>query len=102
MISTRANHVVYSIFLFGEPRSEAVPFTFHVKFPAEYKVPAHWHPVNERITVVSGTLNLGAGDTCDPGKTTALPAGSVSIRDPITNHFAWTKKEDLHANPCRL
>jgi len=75
--------------------SEAVPFIFRVKFPADYKVPAHWHPVIERITVISGTLNLGAGDTLDPEKTTVLPAGSVSIMDPKTNHFAWTKEETI-------
>lgn len=75
--------------------SEAVPFIFRVKFPADYKVPAHWHPVIERITVISGTLNLGAGDTFDPEKTTVLPAGSVSIMDPKTNHFAWTKEETI-------
>jgi hypothetical protein len=75
--------------------SEAVPFIFRVKFPADYKVPAHWHPVIERITVISGTLHLGVGDTLDPDKTTALPAGSVSIMEPKTNHFAWTKEETI-------
>ena len=29
------------------PSNEAVPFTFRVKFPADYKVPAHWHPALE-------------------------------------------------------
>ena len=77
-------------------------FSFRVKFPAKYKVPAHWHPVIEHIPVISGTLNLGAGDTFDPEETTALPAGSTSIMDLKTNHLAWTKKEDLNANPCRL
>jgi hypothetical protein len=45
------------------PITEAVPFTFRVKFPANFKVPPHWHPAVERITVLSGTLHLGAGDT---------------------------------------
>jgi Domain of unknown function (DUF4437) len=75
--------------------SEAAPFIFRVKFPANYKVPAHWHPVIERITVISGTLHLGVGDTFDQGKTTALPAGSVSIMEPKTNHFAWTTEETI-------
>jgi quercetin dioxygenase-like cupin family protein len=75
--------------------SEAAPFIFRVKFPAGYKVPAHWHPVTERITVISGTLHLGVGDTLDQAKTTALPAGSVSIMEPNTNHFAWTTEETV-------
>jgi Domain of unknown function (DUF4437) len=75
--------------------SEAAPFIFRVKFPADYQVPAHWHPVTERITVISGTLHLGAGDTFDQAKTTALPAGSVSIMEPKMHHFAWTTEETI-------
>ena len=41
--------------------------------------------------VISGTLNMGAGDTIDPSKTKPLTAGSVSIMQPQTHHFAWTK-----------
>ena len=26
------------------PPNEAVPFMMRLKFPANYKVPAHWHP----------------------------------------------------------
>ncbi len=26
------------------PMTEAVPFTVRIKLPADYKVPAHWHP----------------------------------------------------------
>jgi anti-sigma factor ChrR (cupin superfamily) len=35
---------------------------FRLKFPANYKVPPHWHPGIEHITVMSGTLNMGMGD----------------------------------------
>ena len=41
------------------PPNEAVPFIFRVKLPADYKVPAHWHPALEHVTVLSGTYNLG-------------------------------------------
>src|SRR5215475_3215735 len=40
------------------PPTEAVPFTFRLKFPANYKIPAHWHPAIEHVTVISGALNL--------------------------------------------
>ena len=72
------------------PLSEPVPFTFRVKLPANYKIPAHSHPASERVTVLSGTFNIGAGDTFDQAKTKALPAGSISIMEANTNHFAWT------------
>jgi hypothetical protein len=44
--------------------------------------------------VLSGTFNIGAGDTLDQSKTKA-PAGSVSIMKANTNHFAWTTEESI-------
>jgi quercetin dioxygenase-like cupin family protein len=77
------------------PITEAVPFTFRIKFPANFKIPPHWHPATERVTVLSGTLHLGKGDTFDEAKTTALPAGSISIMEPQIKHFAWTSEETV-------
>ena len=75
--------------------NEAVPFTIRLKLPADYKVPAHWHPAIEHVTVISGTFNMGVGDKLDQSKTTPLSAGSVAIMQPKTNHFAWTKEETI-------
>ena len=72
--------------------SEAQPFTVRLSFPADYKLPAHWHPAVERVTVLSGTFHMGMGDKLDPSKTMALTAGSIAIMQPKTNHFAWTKE----------
>ncbi|MBI4790840.1 MAG: cupin domain-containing protein [Chloroflexi bacterium] len=77
------------------PLTEAVPFTVRIRLPADFKVPAHWHPAIERVTVLSGTFNVGMGDTLDTQKTTALSAGSVIIMPPKTNHFVWTNEETI-------
>jgi hypothetical protein len=77
------------------PMDQATPFTIRLKLPADYKIPAHWHPAIEHVTVLSGTFNLGMGDKLDPTKTTALPAGSMAIMQPKTNHFGWTKEETI-------
>ena len=75
------------------PMNEAVPFTFRLKFPANYSIPAHSHPAIERVTVLSGTFHMGAGDRLDSQKTMPLSPGDVMIMQPKTNHFAWTKEE---------
>ena len=75
------------------PPSEAVPFMMRLRFPADYKIPAHWHPAIEHLTVLSGTFNMGIGDKLDTTKTTALPPGGVMIIQPKIPHFAWTKDE---------
>ena len=77
------------------PLNEAGPIIFRLKFPADYKLPAHWHPGIEHVTVISGTFNMGTGDKLDASKTQPLSAGSVAIMQPKTNHFAWTKEETI-------
>jgi quercetin dioxygenase-like cupin family protein len=75
------------------PASEPVPFMMRLKFPADYKVPAHWHPAIEHLTVLSGIFNMGIGDKLDVTKTKALSPGGVMIIQPKIPHFAWTKEE---------
>jgi quercetin dioxygenase-like cupin family protein len=77
------------------PADQAVPFTFRIKMPAGYEIPAHWHPAIEHVTVISGTFNMGVGDELDKTKTHALETGSVAIIQPHTNHFAWTDEETV-------
>ena len=77
------------------PLSESGPFTFRLKFPANYQIPAHWHPAIEHVTVISGTFNIGMGDKLDKSKTTPLKAGSIAIMQPKTNHFAWAQGETI-------
>ena len=50
------------------PLNQAVPVTFRVKLPANYQLPAHWHPAIEHVTVISGTFNMGMGDQAGPCK----------------------------------
>lgn len=77
------------------PMNEAVPFIIRLKLPANYKIPAHWHPAIEHVTVISGTFHMGTGDKLDMAKTKPLPVGSVAIMQPKTHHFAWTKGETV-------
>jgi hypothetical protein len=41
--------------LFGDPAKEGA-YGYRVKVPAGYTVPAHMHPTDENITVMSGTF----------------------------------------------
>jgi quercetin dioxygenase-like cupin family protein len=75
------------------PMAEAVPFTVRLKLPANYRIPAHWHPAVERVTVLSGTFYMGVGDKLDTQSSMALTPGSIMILQPKTHHFAWNKEE---------
>ena len=73
--------------------SKAAPFTVRIKLPANYKLPAHWHPTIERVTVLSGTFHMGMGDKFNAKKTHPLKAGSLIVIQPKTTHFAMTNEE---------
>ena len=71
------------------------PITARVKLPANYKIPPHYHPVVERVTVLSGTVNIGMGDKLDTQKTTPMGPGTVLLMPPKMHHFAWTNEETI-------
>lgn len=73
----------------GNPSAKG-PITMRLKFPADYDIPAHWHSMTERITVLSGAFHIGMGDRLDRNAGQTLdPGGYVSL--PATmRHFAWT------------
>ena len=77
------------------PMNEAVPFMVRIKFPAGAKVPAHWHPAIEHVTVMSGTFNIGIGDNFDESKVMRFPLGTVTIMQPKTTHFAFFNEETI-------
>ncbi len=77
------------------PLDRAGPITARIKFPANYRLPAHTHPVIEHVTVLSGTFNMGTGDKLDMGKTKPLTPGAFAIMQPGTQHFAWTAEETI-------
>jgi quercetin dioxygenase-like cupin family protein len=68
------------------------PFTMRVMAPAGYKIPPHWHPGIEHVTVISGALYMGLGETWDESKGHELSPGSFAYMQAGTKHFAWTKK----------
>lgn len=71
------------------------PFTARLKLPAGYTVKPHWHPAIEHVTVLSGAINFGTGETFDPGKMKVMPVGSFIVMPPQSPHFASTNEETI-------
>ncbi len=82
------------VLLEGNP-AEAVPLTFRLRFPANYRIPAHWHSVIEHVTVLSGTLNVGMGEQATYTGGTALNAGSFAAMPAKMVHSAWAGPEGV-------
>jgi len=67
------------------------PFVMRIRMPAGYKIAPHWHPTDENVTVLSGTLSLGMGETFDTKATKPLAAGGFALLPAEMRHFAWTQ-----------
>lgn len=78
----------------GDPTKEG-PFVFRVKVPDGYRIPPHTHPKTERVTVISGTFNIGMGTTFDQSTTQAMPAGTYGFWEADMKHFVWVKGETI-------
>jgi quercetin dioxygenase-like cupin family protein len=75
----------------GNP-SEKGAVTLRLRLPANYNIPAHWHSMDETVTVLSGAFNVGMGDKLDRKTSQTLqPGGFVSLPANM-RHFAWTAK----------
>ena len=64
--------------------------TVRFVMPAGYKVAPHWHPTDEHITVLSGSLSIGMGDTLDTEHGKQLKAGGYAVAPANMHHYAWT------------
>ena len=72
----------------GDPTS-AVPFTIRFWLPDGYRVAPHSHPTDENVTVVSGTLHAGMGNSFDAAKAETLQAGGFTVVPANMHHFVW-------------
>lgn len=78
--------------LYGDPSKEGL-FALRLKFPKGFHVPPHLHPKPEVVTVLSGTIRFGMGETADHHKAQVLTAGSLFACSPEMAHFIYADEE---------
>ena len=78
----------------GDP-GKAGEFTMRLWMPAKYRIPPHFHPATEHVTVVQGTFFVGMGETFDAKQGQRLPAGSFGALPAGMRHYAWTEDETV-------
>ncbi|MDX6613639.1 MAG: hypothetical protein QOD75_2825 [Blastocatellia bacterium] len=81
--------------LSGDPGKVGGAFTIRAKFPAGYKVPPHWHPTDENVVVVSGTMMFGQGTSFDEAVMHESPTGTFALMPRGMRHFAMAKEESV-------
>ena len=75
--------------LAGDPGKDGM-FTLRLKMPAGYRVPRHWHPSDESVTLVEGDLTLSMGEAANAHAKTLAPGDFLNLPARM-QHEASTK-----------
>lgn len=78
----------------GDPSQPGL-FAIRLKFPAGYSVAPHWHPTDEHVTVLSGSLRMGMGDTVDDASMHALKAHAYKKMPAKASHYVKVPVETV-------
>lgn len=75
----------------GNPDTPGAYYAYLLKAPAGGKVAPHYHKMTENVTVLSGTVMFGLGDTVDVAKMKSFGPGTVVSVPAGAHHYAVAK-----------
>jgi quercetin dioxygenase-like cupin family protein len=73
----------------GDPAATGL-VTVRFEMPAGYKIPPHFHPTDEHVTVLKGYFSLGMGDVIDKAHALTLSPGGYAVAMANMHHYAYT------------
>ena len=74
----------------GDPSKTGL-YTIRLSMPHGYIIRPHYHPTDEHITVLSGTLAIGMGDAVDTTHLRSLAVGDFATAPAQAHHFALAR-----------
>ncbi len=78
----------------GDPMGEGM-FSMRIKAPKGYHIPPHIHPKAEVVTVISGAVSLGRGQSADRASVESLPAGSFASMPAGVLHYVFIDQDAI-------
>jgi len=79
----------------GDSNTEGAPFVLRIRCADGIKVPAHWHPTDEHLTVLKGTFLVGMGESFDEAKLQTMNVGNFITMPKEMRHFGLCKGETI-------
>jgi len=79
----------------GDSNAEGAPFVLRIRCADGIRVPAHWHPTDEHLTVLKGTFLVGMGESFDEAKLQAMNVGNFITMPKEMRHFGLCKGETI-------
>ena len=74
----------------GDPSQSGI-YVVRIKMQPGYRIAPHWHPTDEHVTVLSGTFQIGMGDSFDRTALKDLSSGGYVLLPAEMHHFAMAK-----------
>ena len=75
----------------GDPDKAGGIFTIRIKTADGVKIPPHWHPTTENVTVLQGTFLAAMGEKFDEKALKPIPTGGFISVPKEMRHFASAK-----------
>jgi quercetin dioxygenase-like cupin family protein len=79
----------------GDPNADGAPYVLRLRCADGAKIPAHWHPTDENVTVLKGTFLVGMGETFDESKLQPMNVGNFVSMPKEIRHFGLCKGETI-------
>ena len=79
----------------GNPGAEGASFVIRIRCADGTKIPAHWHPTDENVTVLKGVFLVGMGETFDESKMQTMNVGNFVMMPKEMRHYATVKGETI-------
>lgn len=71
----------------GDPEKKGGIYVIRIRSKVGAKVPPHWHPTDEHITVLEGSFWIAHGEKFDPGKLHEVKVGGHITMPAHARHF---------------
>ena len=79
----------------GDSSAEGAPFVLRIRCADGVKIPPHWHPTDEHLTVLKGTFLVSTGESFDEAKLQTMNVGNFVTMPKEMRHFAMCKGETI-------
>ncbi len=79
----------------GDMKKQGSEFTVRLRLPDGWKIPAHFHPKDEHVTVIQGAFWMGMGDKFDEAALKEMPVGAYHMIPKRVRHYGMAKGQTI-------
>lgn len=78
----------------GDPKKEML-FTVRFRIGPRFELKPHWHPRNERVTILEGRVGVGFGDEVDRSGVAWFGPGDYYVNAKDAHHFVLSDEPSV-------